>query len=245
MALTDYYISKYDGASYERTFFLKDLQTIGSSGGGAALLGSIVPYESEFPFGTNYVVPELYYPVPNIIINAIQAIQPGVNVVARIDLANSSITTTKQNEDIANLSAGPFPSIPVTFGINFDYSVIDSITTTFGDGTYRQYIPRQLFIDLYTHYRGQTPPDIGGSALSEQAIVDSVLYASNYKVTISSKTGFTAKVNADVAKIVSLPLGGSISVTQNTTNTISIQVSGSTIYLIALSRERWDSFDVS
>jgi hypothetical protein len=245
MSLTDYYISKYDGASYERTFFLKDLQTIDFTGGGAALLGSIVPYQSEFPFGTDYVVPELYYPVPNIVVSALQAIHPGTNAVVRIDTAGSSITTTKENDDIANLAAGPFPSIPVSFGINFDYSVIDSITTTFGAGTYRQYIPRQLFVDLYNSVKGTPSPEMGGPALSEQAIVDSVLYASNYRVAISSKSGFAAKINADVANIASLPLGGSLSIIQNDTNTISIQVSGSTVYLIALSRERWDSFDVS
>jgi hypothetical protein len=245
MSLTDYYISKYDGTGYERTFFLKDLQTRDCSGGGAALLGSIVPYESEFPFGTNYVVPELYYPTPNIVTSAIQAIHPGLTVVARIDLAGKTITTTRENDDIVDLSAGPFPSIPLSFGINFDYSAIDSITTKFGAGTYQEYIPRQLFIDLYNSVKGNPTPAIGGSALAEQAIVDSVLYASNYSVEISSKKGFTTKINADLAKVASLPLGGSLTLTQNTTNTISIQISGATVYLIALSRERWNSFDVS
>jgi hypothetical protein len=245
MSLTDYYISKFDGADYERTFFLKDLQTRDCSGGGAALLGSIVPYESEFPFGTNYVVPELYYPTPNIVTSAIQAIHPGLTVVARIDLAGKTITTTRENDDIVDLSAGPFPSIPLSFGINFDYSAIDSITTKFGEDTYQEYIPRQLFIDLYNSVKGNPTPAIGGSALAEQAIVDSVLYASNYSVEISSKKGFTTKISADLAKVATLPLGGSLTLTQNTTNTISIQISGATVYLIALSRERWNSFDVS
>jgi hypothetical protein len=245
MALTDYYISKYDGADYERTFFLRDLQTRDSTGGGSALLGSIVPYQSEFPFGTNYVIPELYYPVPNIVTTAIQAIRPGVNVVARINRANSSIVTSKENHDIVNLSAGPFPSIPVTFGIDFDYSVTDKITTTFGNGTYQEYIPRQLFIDLYNSVNGNPTPAMGGQAISDQAIVDSTLYASNYTVEATSQKGFSVKLNADLAKLAALPLGGSVTVTQNTTNTISIQISGATVYLIALSRERWDSFDVS
>ena len=245
MALTDYYISKYDGTDYERTFFLKDLQTRDSSGGGAALLGSIVPYVSEFPFGTDYVVPELYHPQPNIVIRDIDAIRPGAQVVARIDRANSAIVTSRDDDDIVNLTAGPFPSIPVSFGITFDYSVTDKISTTFGDGTYQEYIPRQLFIDLWNSVHGRPTAAMGGQALVDQAIVDSVLYASNYLVEATSTRGFSTKLNADVAKLAALPLGASVAVVQNTTNRISIKISGSTVYLIALSRERWDSFDVS
>ena len=247
MSLTDYYISKYDGSSYERTFFLKFLQAKGSSGGGQNLLGSIVPYVSGGIFGLNYVVPELYYPTPNILVPALAPfLAAGVQAIQTIQLAGVTITMTRSNDDIVDLTAGPFPSLPVSLGIDFEYKNTDSISLTFGAGTVQQYIPLGLLAQLYASVKGTPTPAIGGSALADQAIVDSVLYASNYSISVQSSNGFTSALNASVtAAANALPVGGKISFTSNTTNSITAQVSGTDPYLVALSRELWDSFDLS
>lgn len=247
MPVETYYLSKTRVGILGAVFFLKQLQKEDASGGGRALLGSVVP-EIDKRFGTDYVIPNCLS-APQAILKELEKRreQLGIegDVTLRNEIAAGSETVRIEKKKAFEVGVAPFPLIPLNSKIDIDYAKMSSVTMVYGDDTYYEYIPLGYMHNLYHALRGDPKADgaqIGGDLLKKHAFVSQILLAKNYTVTFESTEDFKSDFEARLEAFKALPeIEGNVSIEKKTMRKVEAEVTGSSHYLIALASTQWQN----
>ncbi|MDX2227328.1 MAG: hypothetical protein SFY92_09595, partial [Verrucomicrobiae bacterium] len=215
MAIHDYYLGRQKIDTKGLQFFLKQLQLRESSGGGRALLGSIVDYID--PLGEmTYVVPASIT-TPQILLNELvrRREEYGIGEPTLVrDIAPGSETMRLTRKNTFQNGVGPFPGIPFNFGLSLDYSRNVTITMTHGEGSYYEYIPMAYLARIYNRVKGKPTRELGGRLLLEEAVVIEALFAREYSVSFESSQTFGPAFEAKLKAFNLMPdIGGKVALT--------------------------------
>ena len=249
MSSSDYYWSRIPG--FGRMWFLIIPRNADSTAGGRSLIGSVAHDHADPILGSTGLLGKIY-PEPNnlgepqIILKAIEAnrvglgIKPGEEIIQEDRfLPNFKIEIDKK--DTLSLGAANFPSLPVSFSI--DYSRMKSATMEFGSGTVKKMLRTDLLSRLKIFYGGDDSkvPNSAGIDISKETIVHQILLTKQYSVTFESLEEFKiqtdvviGQANKDYAGKVKFLLDTS------TRRKITAQVNDGNEYLIALNDIDWD-----
>jgi hypothetical protein len=245
MGIEDYYLAKYtDAGNKGSLFLLKQLQRQDSSGGGEALLGSVVPVikkSEEYPIPQSLLAPKIL--LTKLELERNRGNLPGLpagSLTLKIDIAAETEAIKLSKDKMFKLGIGFFPLIPFNLGLDIDYSKMQSISLSYGNGTYYEYIPTGYFVQLFNLLRGEPTPDIGGNLLKKQGFISQMIFANNYSVTFESTEGFKTDFDAKLEAFNNLPsVNGAIRVTRQTIRTVRAEISSPIYYAIALAQLYW------
>ncbi|NJK92300.1 MAG: hypothetical protein HC904_10960 [Blastochloris sp.] len=242
MGIEAYYVGRQKIDTKGLCFFLKQLQEINSSGGGRALLGSIVDY-IDLAFQKTYVVPSSVT-TPQILLNDLENRKAEYGITGNVTLINKIAAGTEtvklERRNLFSAGVSPFPSIPLGGSLSLDSSRIESVSYEHGTGSYYEYIPMGYLGKIYSRVKGRPTADIGGNLLKKEGVVVECLFAKNYSVVVEStekfSTDFTAKLNA----FNQLPdIQGKVTISRESTKKLRAEVQGNDYYLVALFSAIW------
>jgi hypothetical protein len=251
MSSSSYYWSHNLISGFGKMWFLIAPQKAISSGGGESLLGSVVNEVngSLLPsgggvFGKDFPEP-IHLTTPQLILNAIKQNRKAMGIpdqdeiVQEVDYSALSISVDKRN--ILKASAGGFPSLPVSLGI--DYSRAAKITINFGAGTRRRYIPTGYLSLLKKFVKGDDSKIASHINIDKETIVHQILLSRNYTVTFESTQAFQTGFDAAIAQ-ANIDNAGKISfkLDKTTRKQVSVNINDGNEYLIALKDIDWDDF---
>lgn len=248
MSVDTYYLSKTKEGKFGSVFYLKQLQEIDASGGGKNLLGSMVQWIDKGMLGTPWGGTD--YPIPQCMSNprAIikeldkRKVELGIDdsSTLQIKVAGSKETVKLEKNVVFNLGIGPFPVIPLNMGLDVDYSRMKTITITFGEGTYSEYIPIGYMAMLYETLSGKPSAAIGGKLLEKNAFISQVVLAKNYSVNFESTVSLSAGVEAKIKQYNSLPeISGKVKVEKKSERMVSAEVNSDVFYAVAVTASLW------
>jgi hypothetical protein len=237
-----YYIGLDDLAGYGDLYFLKFLQDAASSGGGENLLGSVVQRVKTGIFGWGHG-----FPVPMLMTTAqsfLKAI-PGDSNVKEIVFAASKQVAAIDSSGSAGLNVGPFPSVPVTLGVDLDWNKAVQVNLTVGGGSLLHYIPRGYSAQLYRSVAGDDKHvDVTG-IVGSNFVVETVLLSKTFSVEFVSSESFDADFQAKLDAINAIPnVGGKLKLNDATKKSVTAEIDGTHSYLVALGVARWSDFDL-
>ena len=242
MGIEAYYLSKKMVSGIGSIFLLNELQEADGSGGGKALLGSVVQ-ENKESFHVDYPVP-LLVSEANIIVNKLKQWKTELNINSEIVVeqpvaaGNKSIKIEKDNSFQVGL--GPFPNIPFNGKFQIDYKKTISIDIAFGAGTIYQYIRKGDLMKMYSKLNGKPDADMTGKFLEKNAFVSLIQLAKNWTVNFESSKSFDTDIEAkiklfnadDVVKSV-------VKLSKKSETKIQAEVKGDAYYLVGLMSTRW------
>ncbi|HPA19477.1 MAG TPA: hypothetical protein PLU30_17150 [Verrucomicrobiae bacterium] len=242
MAIDSYYIGRDKIDTKGLCFFLKQLQERDASGGGRALLGSIVDYIDAL-FQITYVVPASIT-TPQILLLDLQKRKNDYGIQGDITLKTSiaagTATTKLTKKSLFSAGVGPFPSIPLGASLSLDFNRIKSVTYEHGTGSYYEYIPMGYLGKIYSRVKGRPTQEIGGKLLTREAVVVECLFAKNYSVVVESTEKFSSDFAVKLDAFNALPNStGKVAISKATETTLKAEVSGDTYYLVALFSALW------
>jgi hypothetical protein len=242
MSIDTYYFARLKVETMGLIFFLKQLQAASSSGGGEALLGSIVK-KIDQPFQTTYVVPQSL-DAPRLLLKALEARKEALGIADSLTLrtivAAGTETSRIGRKNSLLGGSGPFPSIPMNAHLNVDYSRMKSVTIAYGPETYYEYIPMGYLGRLYQAVNGRSSPDMGGGLLTDNAFVMQVLMARNYSVVFEASGEIKSDIDVNIAAFNTLPeVKGKVLLSRENASTLKAEVASPTYYLVALTSAIW------
>ncbi len=238
----EYYIGLDERAGYGDLYFLKFLQEAAASGGGENLLGSVVQRIKTGIFGWGYG-----FPVPMLMTGAQSFLKAlsGANNVKSIPVAPSTQVCSVNPSGSAGVNIGPFPSVPLTLGVDIDWSKAVQINLTVGEGAIIKYIPRGYSAKLYESVKGDDKRLDMSGIIGANFIVETVLLAKRFSVEFVSSQKFDSDFQAKVSAINSLPaVGGTLKLDDASKASVTAEINGTTVYLVALGVARWSDFDL-
>ena len=249
MSVSTYYISKTKEGKFGSVFFLKQLQDEDSSGGGRNLLGSMVQWiDDNGPVGigiggTDYAIPQCMS-TPRALVKELDKRKDELGIdgssTLQIIVSASKETIKLEKKSLFEAGIGPFPSIPLNLALDMDYSKVKTISLTFGEGTFSEYIPIGYLANLYEVLKGKPTPAIGGKLLEKNAYISQVVLAKKYSVNFESSTAFSAGVDAKIKQYNSLPeIGGKVNVSMKTDRTLVAEINSDRFYAVAVTASLW------
>jgi hypothetical protein len=242
MGLESYYVGRTKIDTKGLCFFLKQLQERDSSGGGRALLGSIVD-TIDVLFQTTYVVPASIT-TPQILLLDLESRKadysiPG-DVTLKTRISPGTETAKLNRKNLFSSGVSPFPSIPFGGNLSLDFSRIESVTYEHGAGSYYEYIPMGYLGKIYSRVKGKPTAEIGGRLLSQEAVVVECLFAKSYSVIVESKEKFTNEFSAKLEAFNGIPgVSAKVTLSQENQKILRAEVRGDTYYLVALFSAIW------
>ncbi len=247
MGIETYYLSKKNVSGVGGLFLLNQLQVADSSGGGKALLGSVVT-ENKSPFHTDYPVPQTMF-APRVLVDELEArrekleIEGDIVLEREIAAGNENLEIEKNNSFSVGL--GPFPAIPVNAKFQLDYSLLKKINITYGAGTLYQYIPMGYAAFLYEALKGKPTKKLGGKFLQKNAYISLIQLAKNWTVSFESTKEFTTDIEAqlDAYNVDSL-VGGKAKIKKKSKFQLEASVKGDTYYVVGLMSTRWNELNI-
>lgn len=246
MGIEQWYVSKANEDPFGDIFLLRDLQENESDGGGKNLLGSIVQKISQTGFGNDYPIPRLFGN-PNVLINKLESLKQTLGITGKISnkisLAANNRTLKIEKKRLFNIGVGQFPFLPLSFGIDMDFSKTKDLQLKFGEGTYTESLNGMFLSQLYEHLDGNPTKDIGGKFLKENYFVKEILVAKNYEITFNSEENFKAEFNAKLDAFKTMPEVNAkkISFSSSSKSSVSAKIEGDTFYLVGLTGATWKS----
>ncbi len=246
MGIEQWYVSKVNEGSFGDLFLLSQLQEKTSSGGGENLLGSPAQKISKFGFGNDFPIPQLFGN-PRVLIKKLNSLKTELgietDVTNRINLAGGTSTIHIEKKKLFNVGVGVLPFLPLSFGIDLDFSKTKDLTLKFGAGTYTENINAGYLHSLYSHLDGKASADIGGKFLQDNYFIKEILVAKNYTVSFTSTDDFKADFNAKLDAFKALPEidAKKISFSSSSKRTLDATISGDTEYVIGLTASTWKS----
>ena len=248
MGIDTYYLAKQNVAGVGGMFILNRLQTAESSGGGKALLGSVVK-ENKAPFHKDYPVPLTMF-APRVLINELtnRKDELGIDgdVTVRQDIASGHEKIKIEKNNSFSLGLGPFPSIPVNGKFQIDYSKMKSIDITYGDGTYYEYIPQGYMGMLYESLDGEPTQKMGGTILKKNAFISLIWLAKEWMIKFESDSTFDFGVDAQISAFNDDDaVSGKVKIKKESEFSLEATVSGDTYYLVGLMSTRWSNLKMS
>ncbi len=243
MGVETYYLSKTKEGRFGSVFLLKQLQEAeGSSGGGKRLLGSVVQWIDKLT-GTDYPIPQVMTG-PGALITELERRKAELSingdVTLSIRLGSGSETIKLEKKKVFDLGVGPFPAIPFNFGLDVDFSLMKTITITYGSGTYSEFIPTGYMAALYKTLKGKANAAIGGSLL--KAYVSQILLAKKYSVSFESTQTFDTSFEAKLKTFNQLPeIGGAVKVEKKTERIVKAEVDSQDYYVVGLTASLWQN----
>lgn len=249
MSVNTYYLSKTREGKFGSVFFLKQLQKESASGGGKNLLGSMVQWIDEnwilgIPGGgTDYAIPQCMS-TPRALIKELDRRKAELGIdgtsTLQIEVSASKEIIKLEKKVVFDSGVGPFPAIPLNMGLDVDYSRMKTITLTFGEGTYSEYIPIGYMAALYESLKGKPSIAIGGQLLAKNAYVSQIVLAKKYSVNFESKETLSQGVEAKIKQYNSLPeINGKVKVEKKTERTVVAEVNSDVFYLVAVTASLW------
>lgn len=247
MSIETYYLSKKNITGVGGLFLLNQLQLADSSGGGKALLGSVVT-ENKSSFHKDYPVPQTMF-APRVLIDELNArkekleIEGDVVLERAIAAGNEKMEIEKNNSFSVGL--GPFPSIPINAKFQLDYSHLKKINITYGEGTLYQYIPLGYAAFLYDELKGKPTKKLGGKFLQKNSFISLIQLAKNWTVNFESNKEFTTDIEAqlDAYNVDSL-VGGKAKIKKKSKFELEATVKGDTYYVVGLMSTRWNQLNI-
>lgn len=248
MGIDTYYLAKQNVEGVGGMFISNRLQTAESSGGGKALLGSVVK-ENKVPFHKDYPVPLTMF-APRVLINELtnRKDELGIDgdVTVRQDIASGHEKIKIEKNNSFSLGLGPFPSIPVNGKFQIDYSKMKSIDITYGDGTYYEYIPQGYMGMLYESLDGEPTQKMGGTILKENAFISLIWLAKEWMIKFESDSTFDFGVDAQISAFNDDDaVSGKVKIKKESEFSLEATVSGDTYYLVGLMSTRWSNLKMS
>ncbi len=242
MGVEAYYLSKKQVSGIGSIFLLNELQEAGGSGGGEALLGTVVQ-ENKSSFHTDYPVPILVSEA-NIIIAKLNQWKTELNIGSEIvveqpiAVGHKNIAIEKDNS--FQLGLGPFPGIPFNGKFQIDYKKTVSIDITYGQGTKYRYIRKGDMMKLYNKLNGKPDADMTGKFLEKNAFVSLIQLAKNWSISFESSKTFDAGVDAQISLFnKDNSINGKVKLSKKTDTKIEAAVKGDDYYLVGLMSTRW------
>lgn len=247
MSIDQYYLSRQKVENYGLVFHLKCIQEAGSSGGGDALLGSVVKTIDQ-PLQYTYVVPESLIE-PRLLVYCLENHRKQLkiqgDIVLRSNVAPYTEKTVITHEQSLQTGIGPFPAIPVSLDFTVDYSHMESLTIEYGAETFYEYIPLGYLGRLHAWLGDRITPETGGRLLRSEAFIVQILKAKNYSVTFESKKKFGVDISAKVAAFNGLPaVKEKVSMEQSSASSLKAKVTGAMHYVVGLTSAIWEDCDL-
>ena len=248
MSLQTYYLSKRDVSGVGGLFLCNQLQLADSTGGGKALLGSVVT-ENKDLFHTDYPVPLTVF-APQILISELNKRKADLeiegDVTVRQEIAAGHETFKIEKNSSFSLGLGPFPAIPVNGKFQIDYARMSSINITYGEGTYYEYIPQGYMGLLYEAVDGKPTNKMGGKFLKKNSYISLIWLAKKWTVTFESTKEFDADVEVQISAYNDDDaVGGKIKLEKKSKTTIEAAVDGDIYYLVGLMSTRWSNLKMT
>jgi hypothetical protein len=248
MSISTYYLSKREVSGVGGLFILNQLQLADSSGGGKALLGSVVK-ENKESFHKDYPVPLTLF-TPRVLIKELTARKDELGIDGEItvqqEIAAGHEKMKIEKNDSFSLGLGPFPSIPVNAKFQIDYAKMKSIDITYGNGTFYEYIPQGYMSLLYEALGGEPTPKIGGGLLKKNSYISLLWLAKEWSVTFESTSKFDVGVDAQLSAYnEDDAVGGKVKISRSDEFHLEAKVSGDTYYLVGLMSTRWSTLKMS
>jgi hypothetical protein len=250
MGIEQWYVSKTNEGNFGDVFLLNQLQEKTASGGGENLLGSpaqrIKVHSGFFGLGDDYPIPHLFGN-PRALITKLNSLKTALGITGdvtnKINLAGSTSTVHIEKKKLFNIGIGVLPFLPLSGGIDLDFSKTKDLTLTFGAGTYLENINGGFLSQLYNHLDGKPTADIGGNFLKDNYFIKEILVAKNYTVSFTSIDDFKADFNAklDAFKILPEITAKNINFSSKNKRTLDATISGDTEYVIGLTASTWKS----
>lgn len=246
MGIEQWYISKANEGDYGDIFLLNDLHESSAEGGGSNLLGTPVQKIRELGWGNDYPVPRVYGR-SRALVKKLETLkdQLGIegNLTRKNNIASNSRTLKIEKKRLFNVGVGKLPFLPLSFGIDIDFSKTRDIQLKFGAGTYFEDINGGYLSALYSYLNGNPSADIGGDFLKRNFFVKEILMARNYEVVFNSTENFSVDFNAKLEALKSSPEveAKGIGFTNSTAKSMTAKVEGETYYLIGLTASTWKS----
>lgn len=251
MPSSDFYWSQHLVQGFGKMWFLIVPQKASSPGGGESLLGSVV---NEVPgrlfqggiIGKSFPEP-IHLTTPGLILKTIEAHRKDL-AITETDLIVqetnfAGVTISVDKKDALKVGVGSFPSLPISFGI--DYSRMASITIELGANTRQKYIPKGYLSRLKEFYSGDASkiPGSAGVNIDKETIIHQILLADEYSVTFESQTVFNPKFEVAIQQANILNAGKiTFELDQSTQKRVTAKVKDGHEYLIALKDIDWDDF---
>jgi hypothetical protein len=201
---------------------------------------------SQTGFGNDYPIPRLFGN-PKVLINKLESLKQTLGITGKltnkISLAANNRSIKIEKKRLFNIGVGQFPFLPLSFGIDMDFSKTKDLQLKFGEGTYTESINGMFLSQLYEHLDGKPTADIGGKFLKENYFVKEVLVAKNYEITFNSEENFKAEFNAKLEAFKVMPEVNAkkISFSNSSKSSLSAKISGDTFYLVGLTGATWKS----
>jgi hypothetical protein len=249
MGIEQWYVSKTNEGDFGDLFLLKRLQEKNASGGGGNLLGSpaqkIKAHTGLLGLGDDYPVPQVFGN-PKLLIKKLNSLKAELNIesdiVNRIDFAANTETIHIEKKKLFNIGAGVLPFLPLSFGLDLDFSKTKDLTLKFGAGTYTENINGGYLSQLYNHLNGKPTADIGGNFLKDNYFIKEILVAKNFTISFTSTEDFKSEFNGKVEAFKVMPeVTAKVSISSNKKRTIDATISGDTEYVIGLTASTWKS----
>lgn len=236
--VANWYVTKYNEGDFGNLFYLKQLQDAqDGSGGGIQLLGSEVQWIDKF-MGQDYAIPQCF-DFPQAILNALVDLNPGKKIVYEQNFKGYNETIIKDRKSHFELGIGSFPFIPVSGGLDLDYSLTECFEIAWGEGCRCLYIPTGLLCALHSAISG-CGKTIGSPYLKKNAIVRQVVVGKNYSVQYKSTADFTPGFNLKFEQWKTLPkVEAALKVDAKTERDIVLTVNGTTEWVLSIGTILW------
>ncbi len=251
-----YYFTSRAMPKFGRLYFLKALQEASSDGGGESLLGSVAQSVCDSRFIGLWCMEHFPVPAhmsrPKIVREFIERrksrfnLRPEDTVVLTQNLLPAQSSIEVGRKYVFGAEAGPFPAVPVTLGIDVDYSLADSVSMQFGPDARLQYIPLGYLGQAYSVVSGDSKQIDPSGVLEDNYVVDSILMAKEFEVRFTSTKTFTASFQAKLEAFKKIPaVSAKVKYELVDKHTLVARVQGSDYYLVALGASEWDHLDLT
>lgn len=243
MPASSYYWSRHLIDGFGKMWFLIVPQEADSNGGGASLLGSVVDEIHREPFGTNFPVPE-HFTTPQLILKTLRQHRDDIGLTNEIlvkEVKFPSLSITIKKEDALKSGVGGFPSLPISFSI--DYSKMVSVSIQFGPNTRKKLIPPGFLGKLKDFFDGDDKKIDPSGVIDKETIVHQILLTDQYSITFESESEFNSEVDVAIETANIIHVGKiEFELDRATRKKIFVAVNDGREYLIAIKDIDWDDF---
>lgn len=237
----DYYFSNSVLGGVGRMYFLKIPQSAAPGSDPSKLLGSLVIEGDGGIFGGKE------WPVPenSFVLGAILSIMtndfniPSNQAVNTIILANTA-QTLKIDKKIGGSVKAPFPGVPISLGVDIDYSKLVDVTIELGAGAEKRIIPRDLLISTYVKMAVNSNKYDPALFDNDRMVIDQVLLVRKLALTVTSETDFSVGFDAKADAITNLNAG--VKYKKLTKKSYKVEIDSSDPFIFAVGAVQADKF---
>lgn len=237
----DYYFSNSVIGGVGRMYFLKIPQLASAGSNPSKLLGSLVVEGDTGIFG------EKEWPVPenSFVLGAIISIMtndfniPADQAVNSIVLAGAS-QTLKIDKKIGGSLKAPFPGVPISLGVDIDYSKLVDIVVDLGPGAEKRLIPRDLLIKTYVGMAANSGKYDPALFDNDRMVIDQVLLVKKLGLTVTSEMEFSIGFDAKADAITNLNAG--VKYKKLTKKSYKVEIDSADPFIFAVGAVQADKF---